>query len=274
MTGETTDEMTDQMNGKIRQTMQHFFTPEGRQALARLLQQKPLLAFDFDGTLAPIVTRPEQARISRGVVARLSLLASQLPVAIITGRAVQDVRSRLGFEPRYIVGNHGAEDLANPVWVGALMHALAPVRARLEAAAADLAGAGVVVEDKGQSIALHYRLARQPQAALDCISEFLLQLDDQFHVFPGKMVVNIVPAGAPNKADAMLALVDRSQAGQAFFAGDDVNDEPVFAAAPATWLTVRIGRDDPASRAMFYIDSAAEMALLLEQMIEQIHLRG
>ena len=268
MTGEVTRNVTN----ANQQAMRHFFAPEGREALARLLQQRPLLAFDFDGTLAPIVTRPQQARIASGVVARLSLLASQLPVAIITGRAISDVRNRLGFEPHFIVGNHGAEDLASPDRAGALRHALAPVRARLVAAGAGLASAGVTVEDKGQSIALHYRLARQPQAALNRINEFFLHMDDQFHVFPGKMVVNIAPAGAPNKGDAMLALLARSQAGQAFFAGDDANDEPVFAAAPADWLTVRIGRDDLASQAMFYLDSATEMARLLDQMIELLRL--
>lgn len=252
--------------------MRHFFTPEGRQALAVLLQQQPLLAFDFDGTLAPIVTQPQQARISQGVVARLRLLAQQLPVAIITGRAVKDVQSRLGFQPHYIVGNHGAEDPANPISAAALAQAIAPVRAQLAVAASELASAGVVVEDKGQSIALHYRLARQPQTALAWISDFLLQLGNQIHVFPGKMVVNIAPAGAPNKGDALLALMARINAGQAFFAGDDANDEPVFSAALAGWLTLRIGRDDPASKAMFFIDSASEMARLLDQMIELLGL--
>ncbi len=248
--------------------MRHFFTPEGHQAMAVLLQHKPLLAFDFDGTLAPIVTQPQQARMSRGVVARLSLLAQQLPVAIITGRAVKDVQSRLGFEPHYILGNHGAEDPANPISAAALAQVIAPVRARLAVAAADLASAGVAVEDKGQSIALHYRLARQPQTALARINDFLVQLGSQVHVFPGKMVVNIAPKGAPNKGDALLALMARINARQAFFAGDDANDEPVFSAAAPGWLTLRIGRDDPASKAMFFIDSASKMARLLDQMIE------
>lgn len=260
------------MTDASRHTMRRFFTPGGHQALAELLAHQPLLAFDFDGTLAPIVARPDQARISQAVLARLRLLASQLPVAIITGRAIEDVRNRLDFEPRFIIGNHGAEDLADPIWSGALKHALAPVRARLAAAAPALADAGVGIEDKGQSIALHYRLARQPQAALAHIHEFLSTLDCQAHVFPGKMVVNIAAAGAPNKGDAVLALMAKSQAGRAFFAGDDANDEPVFAAAPATWLTLRIGRDNPASQAMYYIDSACDMARLLDQMVELLRL--
>ena len=51
------------------------------------------------------------------------------------------------------------------------------------------------------------------------------------------------------------------------FAGDDVNDEPVFVAAPPDWLTVRVGRDEPASHAQYFLDSPVEMALLLERML-------
>lgn len=263
--------MTGDLTRKSWPTMQHFFTKEGQQALAHLLRHEPLMAFDFDGTLAPIVTRPEQARISRGVVARLSLLAQQLPVAIITGRAINDVQSRLGFKPQYIVGNHGAEDPADPLAAAALRQSLAHVRDLLAHAASGLGGAGVAVEDKGQSIALHYRLARDAHAAMARINEFVQQMDARVHVFPGKMVVNIAPAGAPNKADALRALMGRINAQHAFFAGDDANDEPVFSAALPSWLTLRIGRDDPASKAMYYINNASEMARLLDQMLD--HLR-
>ena len=75
--------------------MTHMFTLEGEAALASALACSPLLAFDFDGTLAPIVTDPDDARIPAPVARRLDRLASLLPVAIITGRAVADVRERL-----------------------------------------------------------------------------------------------------------------------------------------------------------------------------------
>ena len=68
----------------------------------------------------------------------------------------------------------------------------------------------------------------------------------------------------------MRALVARSGASCALFAGDDVNDEPVFAAAPPSWLTVRVGRDDPTSRARFYLDSPSEVALLLERALANL----
>jgi trehalose 6-phosphate phosphatase len=87
------------------------------------------------------------------------------------------------------------------------------------------------------------------------------------------MVENVVAADAADKAQAVIALVARCGADRAFFAGDDVNDEPVFAAAPSDWLTLRIGRDDPRSRAGFFLDSPAEMALALQAMIDELDAR-
>src|SRR5438046_236383 len=137
--------------------MRHLFLRQGRAALVAALQGHPLLAFDFDGTLAPIVAHPNDARVTGALSERLARLADVRPVAVITGRSVDDVAPRLGFVPQYIVGNHGAE---NPIEAAQLdMSALEAFRARLAAQAAQLASCGVGIEDKGYSVALHYRLA-------------------------------------------------------------------------------------------------------------------
>ncbi len=251
-------------------SMQHLFTPEGEAALAAVLRLQPLMAFDFDGTLAPIVARPDDARISVAVAARLKTLASRLPVAIITGRAVADVRGRLGFEPQFIVGNHGAEEDTAAPTDGALASPLDGFRAALRAHDDGLQAAGVVVEDKGLSMALHYRLSRDRAQAQQLIADLLTPEPAGLRLFAGKMVVNIVAADAPDKAQAVHALVARLGAAAAFFAGDDVNDEPVFVSAPAHWLTLRIGRDDPACRARFRLDGPHEMALLLGRVLSNL----
>ena len=252
----------------MRQPMHHLFSAEGMAALAAALRRRPLLAFDFDGTLAPIVARPDDARISLAVAARLRALAAQLPMAIVSGRAAADVRGRLGFEPLYVVGNHGAEDPLDPGPALLQSQLLDSLRHNLQARQAELLAAGVAVEDKGASIGLHYRLARDRVQAQALIGTLLSSPHGPaLRVFGGKMVVNIAPAGAPDKAQAVRGLVRRCGAGGAVFAGDDINDEPVFAAAPAHWLTVRVGRDDPGSRARWFIDSPSEMALLLERML-------
>ena len=72
---------------------------------------------------------------------------------------------------------------------------------------------------------------------------------------------------APNKADAVWRLVHRFEAQAAVFIGDDLNDEPVFARALPHWLTVKVGRDDPHSKARFYLDNAQEVGLMLDRMV-------
>ena len=255
-------------------SMQHLFTPEGEAALAAVLRLQPLMAFDFDGTLAPIVARPDDARIAVAIATRLKALTRRLPVAIVTGRAVADVRERLGFTPQFIIGNHGAEEdtaaLTGGILAGALVTPLDGLRATLRAHADGLQAVGVVVEDKGLSIALHYRQSCHRTRAQRLITDLLTPEPVGLRFFAGKMVVNAMAAGAPDKAQAVHALVARLGAAAAFFAGDDVNDEPVFVSAPAHWLTLRIGCEDLTCRARFCLEGPQEMALLLDRVLSNL----
>jgi trehalose 6-phosphate phosphatase len=246
--------------------MRHLLTPEGEQALQAVMRLDPLLAFDFDGTLAPIVARPDEAKVPQSVSRGLAELARDLPVAIITGRSVADVRPRLGFEPQYVIGNHGAEDplVRRPTPESQPLDAL---RQRIAAHAADLAAAGVTVEDKRLSLALHYRLAPDPGAALVCIEALLQGIGPGLKRFGGKCIVNVLSAGLPDKGDALAALMQRSNVAAAVFVGDDVNDEAVFMRAQPPSLTIRIGDDDPLSKAMYFLDSDAQLAVVLQRML-------
>lgn len=253
--------------------MNHLFGNEGLRALDELMRGSPLLAFDFDGTLAPIVARPEAARVSPDLARRLGELAQRLPLAIVTGRGVPDVQGRLGFVPSHIVGSHGAEDLSDTEALRERRVCLDSLRVRLHAAAGPLQHRGVRVEDKGLSVALHYRMARDRGAALAAIDQLLTPGDPVWRRFGGKFVVNVVSRDAPDKAASVRALVERTGADRAFFAGDDLNDEPVFEAAEPHWLTVRVGRDGPRSAAQFFIGSTAEMGALLDHMLGRLATR-
>ena len=246
--------------------MRHLFTLEGEAALHAVMRLHPLLAFDFDGTLAPIVARPDEARVPESVSLGLAELARDLPIAIITGRSVADVRPRLGFEPRYVIGNHGAEDPVEPRPARA-SPALDALRQRIATQASDLVAAGVAVEDKQFSLALHYRLAPDAGAALVCIESLLQGIEPALRRFGGKCVVNVLAAGLPDKGDALAALLRRSHAAAAVFVGDDVNDEAVFMRAEPPSLTIRIGDDDPLSQAMYFLDSEVQLAVVLQRML-------
>ena len=253
--------------------MRHLFSPEGEFALQAVMAHQPLLAFDFDGTLAPIVAHPDDARVPQSLTQWLEQLAQRLPMAIITGRRVADVTPRLNFTPDYVIGNHGAEDpsLAPPAIADAALDAL---RERIAMQPSELQRAGVEVEDKQYSLTLHYRQAPDHGAALLCIEALLQGIEPALKRFGGKCVVNVVASGLPDKGDALASLVRRSGASSAVFVGDDVNDESVFIRAEPHWLTVRIGRDDPLSKAMFFLDSDKELAAVLQRMLELLDLRG
>lgn len=250
--------------------MQHILSPEGETALLATVESMPLLGFDFDGTLSPIVTRPERARMVPGVSALLSTLSTWLPIAIITGRQVADVKPRLGFEPRYVMGSHGAENdlgIGGQEWLAALDKA----RHWLQIHGAQLDVLGVQVEDKRHSIALHYRSAPNNERVQQQLGHMLDTLDRSLHVVGGKFVFNIVAADAPNKADAMHSLIRVAGCSSAIFVGDDLNDEPVFESAGPGWLTIKVGPPKDHSSAHFYLNDPSEMTLLLDRLIRHLN---
>jgi trehalose 6-phosphate phosphatase len=247
--------------------MQPLFSEAGEQALVEVMQRRPLLAFDFDGTLAPIVDRPERARVPPAWADMLAELTALVPIAIVTGRSVTDVTARLPFSPRYILGNHGAEDPEGAMPSGSLGR-LEAVRRRLALMADRWEPLGIVLEDKHFSLAMHYRLAPDMIAAKQCIDELLVGEHRGLHLFHGKCVMNIAPDDAADKADAVISLVQRSGAGAALFAGDDINDEPVFARVPRDWFTLKVGHDSHPSKARFLVDTQEEVGSLLQRLLE------
>ena len=253
--------------------MRHAFSPAGRQALRETLRGDVLLAFDFDGTLAPIVPRPDAAAAPSAIAQRLARLAQLRPVAVITGRASEDVRNRLGFTPQYLIGNHGAE-CCPADQIGPAVEQLGPLRGKLAAWQGRLAAAGVTVEDKRLSIALHYRTARELALAMAVIEEVLRDAGGDVRIFGGKCVVNVVPQGVPDKAGALLSLVAQTGADSAVFLGDDINDEVVFERAPRNWFTVLVGRATHDSRARFFVDGQNLVATLLQDMLDLLTTRG
>jgi len=249
--------------------MQHLLTARGLEALSHLLRRRVLFAFDLDGTLAPIVDHPADARVPDALASRLRQLVMLSPVAVVTGRSVADAQPRLGFRPHYLIGNHGAEGLGPmPESSG-----LARLRARWLECGAALQAAGIAFEDKRLSLALHYRQAPDPQHALQAIQAWLHPLPADLSTLGGKAVVNVLQRSAPDKADAVLRLLALSACDTLLFAGDDVNDEPVFERARPDWLTVRIGAPEVVSRAMYQLKEPADMAQLLDRILPQLMAR-
>ena len=248
--------------------MIYAFSPEGVACLSAVLAADPLLAFDIDGTLAPIVERPHEARLPDAVQKCLGELAQRSDVAIITGRGVADARRMLSFTPRYLIGNHGAEGL--PGWHERSAGFEETVRGWRQtlAACAALEKTGVAVENKRYSLSLHYRLAPNPAAAYDAIRECVQQLAPEARIIVGKAVVNLLPLDAPDKGDALRALIDETRCSSVLYVGDDDTDETVFGLQLPSVLTLRV---EPAadSAAALYLRDQREVLTLMQHIARE-----
>jgi trehalose 6-phosphate phosphatase len=123
-------------------------------------------------------------------------------------------------------------------------------------------------EDERNANARLIAAAPDMLAAQRCIDDMLAGEQAGLHLFQGKCVMNIAPDDAADKADAVMSLVGRAGAESALFAGDDVNDEPVFERVPTDWLTLKVGRDGPPSSARFIIDTHEEIGSLLQELLQ------
>lgn len=219
-------------------------TPAGRDALDAILGHPgdAVIALDFDGTLAPIVPDPEQARAHPDAVAALAALAPKVhSVAVVTGRpAAVAVRyggfaGVPGLERLTVLGHYGAErwDAATGEVTAPDAHpGVAAVRAELPAVLDRArAGQGAWIEDKGRAVAVHTRRAADPQATFDALRAPLTDLAARHGLIvePGRMVLELRPPGM-DKGVALRQYVIDSAAGAVLYAGDDLGDLPAFGA--------------------------------------------
>ena len=223
-----------------------------------------LVATDYDGTLAPIVEDPAEAKPRREAVAALRLLAS-LPrthVAVISGRSLEDLAGLLGpVEGVHLVGSHGSEFDAG--FAAGLQPEQRELRERvledLHALAADVPGA--LVEAKPASIALHYRKV-DPVAAEELREKAFDGPGSREGVHPkeGKMVVEfgVVPTDKGRALDVMRRQVGATTV---IFLGDDRTDEDAFATLRGPDLGVKVG--DGETAASHRVEDPEEVARFL-----------
>lgn len=245
--------------------MKHILAASQQRLLERFAWSRVLIGLDFDGTLAPIVRIPDAAALPPRTRSVLEQLATLYPTVVISGRARQDVAARLGglrlFE---IVGNHGLERAARTrnkhrLVVARWVHRL---HRDLDACA------GVEIEDKGLSVAVHYRRSPSRPRALAAITSSVASLG-RLRVLGGKLVLNLLPEGAPHKGRALQALQARAGCDHAIFVGDDDTDEDVFGlrmgtrgGQPSRLLGIRVGRQ-PGSQASHFLRHRGEVDRLL-----------
>ena len=239
--------------------MKYLLTKANRLILARHLAAEVALVFDFDGTLAPIVSARKSAEMRPRTRRWFERVCELYPCAVISGRSRKDVIERMANAPvKYTVGNHGLEPGENLARFERVVRVVTPKLARAFAAQP-----GVQIEDKKYSLAVHYRESRHKRKALDAIESAVRALGEPMRIIGGKLVVNVVPAGAPHKGDAVLALIEKERADMALYVGDDITDEDVFALnQPSRLVSVRVGNTRN-SAAQYYLRDQPEIERLL-----------
>ena len=246
--------------------MTYLFTRPHHDLLEMFASSNVLLAFDYDGTLAPLVDAPARATM-RASTRRLLEQASKLyPCVVITGRAQADALGRLrNIEVCRVVGNHGAEPTRHTKTMRRRVQRWLPVLKRR------LAGRqGVIIEDKGFSVAVHYRQARKRNSTRRAVLSAARSLDD-VRLVGGKLVVNCLVPDAPHKGLALERERSHFACDTVLYVGDDETDEDVFQLdRPGQLLSIRVGRKRT-SAAPYYIRNQAEIDRLLETLVS---LRG
>jgi trehalose 6-phosphate phosphatase len=234
------------------------------EALDRFVTRGTLLAFEYDGALAPISKDPRAAQVRKRTLRLLAEVAQHYPTAVISGRTRAELLARLNGAPvRAVIGNHGLEPSPDAPSYHALVRQWLPVlRDSLDGQQ------GIELENKLYSLSIHYRHARAKSVARSLIEAAITKLGNTAAANDGKQVVNIVPANAPDKGSALLALRRSMSADNAVFVGDEVTAENVFRGDDASRvLGIRIGRS-ASSGASHYVAKQSDIDRLLQHLLE------
>lgn len=251
--------------------------------LDRLGEHPPAVFLDFDGTLAPIVERPEDAAIADGMRPAISRLTARCPVAVVSGRDLSDVRERVGLEEIAYAGSHGFDictasgESLNPTRADELVPRLDELEEQLREPLEGIDGAQI--ERKRYSLAIHYRRVADDQ--VDGLQERVEQAAgayDELRLTHGKKVLDVQPDLDWDKGRAVDTLLDALEIDPdqvvPLYLGDDVTDEDAFEALSGRGVSVIVRQQrDRATAADYELESPDQVRELLDALADALEAR-
>ena len=232
-----------------------------------------MVFLDYDGTLTPIVDRPEQAILSGSMRQTLLQLAQKLPVAIVSGRDIDVVADLVRVDHLAYVGSHGL-DIVGPPGSGLrkevaleFVPVLDKVEHELKRRTEDVAG--VVVERKRFSVSTHVRLvASDERERVDAIVDALQREQPTLRREAGKMLFELRPDIDWDKGHAVCWLLDAMgrTPSEALFIGDDLTDETVFRSLTSRGVGIVVAETRRPTSADLRLGNVQEVERLLERL--------
>jgi alpha,alpha-trehalase len=225
---------------------------------------------DYDGTLTPIVERPEQAVLSKEMRGVLKSLSEHCTVAVVSGRDLPDVRKLVGLENILYAGSHGF-DIFGPDITYRHGEDFLP---ELDGAERQLQGQlkgiqGVQVDRKKFAIAVHYRRVRNEDLnAVERAVDTVLADHPKFRKSEGKKIFELHPDMDWNKGRALLWLLEKLELDRPdvlpFYIGDDITDEDAFKEIRNIGIGVIVREESRPTAAKYALDSTEEVRRFLE----------
>ena len=242
--------------------------------------RQPAVLLDFDGTVSEIVNDPDAASLIPGAGEVLESLAARCPVAVVSGRGLEDIKARIGVPGIWYAGSHGFELLSpdgtyhqNEVGAEAI-RVLADAESELRERLAGIGG--LVVENKRFSVAVHYRNVAQDRVDGVTAAVRIIGQRNNLRVTGGRMVIELRPDvdwGKGKTLEWILDQLDGRELLLPIYIGDDLTDEDAFDAIRHKGIGVAVRNaetGDRRSAARFALDDPDAVLRFLTRISDQL----
>ncbi|HKJ41245.1 MAG TPA: trehalose-phosphatase [Sunxiuqinia sp.] len=244
----------------------------------KMNQYKAAFFFDYDGTLSPIVSQPEDAIMDAEMRHTIKQFAQQYPLAIVSGRDMHDVKKLVNLNELIYAGSHGFH-IEGPDNLKmehddaqSILSLLDELETKMQIEMKTQID-GVRIDRKKYAIAVHYRnVADSKVAAVQKYVKDLTDKYDELKLGTGKRILEMKPAIDWDKGKAVYWLLEqlnlKEEETLPIYIGDDVTDEDAFRAVAGRGIGILVGEHDEPSAADYSLKSVDEVKLFLDRLLE------